>query len=61
VLTLWSGSSGNGTTPTAAPASSAENFQRARLWWWVMLLALAAVVAETALASGYLDTQREEA
>ncbi len=59
VLALWSGSSGNGTTSTAtAPAT--ENFQRAQLWWWVMLLALAAAAAETALASGYLGTQREE-
>jgi hypothetical protein len=30
------------------------------LWWYVMLLALALVVAEPALASGYMGTQREE-
>ncbi|HZP06294.1 MAG TPA: BatA and WFA domain-containing protein [Terracidiphilus sp.] len=61
VLALWSGSSANGTTPAAATAPAEANFQRARLWWWVMLFALAAAVAETALASGYLGTQREEA
>jgi hypothetical protein len=61
VLALWSGSSGNGATQTAASAPVEENFRRASLWWWVMLLALAAAVAETALSSGYLGTQREEA
>lgn len=60
VLALWSGSSGNGAAPTAS-APATENFQRAQLWWYVMLLALAVVIAETALASGYLGTQREEA
>jgi hypothetical protein len=30
------------------------------LWWWVMLLALALLVAESTLASGYMSTQREE-
>jgi len=31
------------------------------LWWYVMLLLLVVALAEAALASGYLGTQREEA
>jgi hypothetical protein len=60
VLALWSGSSGSAATQTATSAPIQENIRRADLWWWVMLLALAAAVAETALSSGYLGTQREE-
>jgi len=30
------------------------------VWWWVMLLLLMAALAESALASRYLGTQREE-
>ena len=38
-----------------------EAKQPVSLWWYVMLLALLAAMAETALASRYLGTQREEA
>jgi Aerotolerance regulator N-terminal/von Willebrand factor type A domain len=60
VLALWSGSSTNRGVERAPAAGVETNFQRARLWWYVMLLALAAAVFETALASGYMGTQREE-
>jgi hypothetical protein len=30
------------------------------LWWYVMLLALIAALAEMAVASRYMGTQREE-
>jgi hypothetical protein len=30
------------------------------LWWYVMLLALVVALAEAAVASGYMATQREE-
>ena len=59
---LWSGS--NNTEPVA-PTASAANIpvkdQPVSLWWYVMLLALLVAIAETALASGYMGTQREDA
>jgi len=39
----------------ATPSKTPQSF-----WWYVMLLVLAAAVAESAVASGYLGTQREE-
>ena len=61
VAALWSGSN-------AAPAGEASNkvtldnqYQPVSLWWYVMLLALLVTLAETALASGYMGTQREDA
>jgi hypothetical protein len=54
---LWSGSSGT----NAAPISATEaRYRPVSLWWYVMLLALAAVLAQIFLASGYMSTQREE-
>jgi len=60
VQQLWSGSSGGGTTATAASTEVEVKYRSISLWWWVMLLALALVAAESALASGYMGTQREE-
>jgi hypothetical protein len=61
VLALWRGNKG-GESPQAASASvpapsgkTPESF-----WWYVMLLVLAAALAESVLASRYLGTQREE-
>jgi hypothetical protein len=60
VLALWQGkgaessqvaSASNPTTPGKTPES---------FWWYVMLLVLAAAIAESVLASRYLGTQREE-
>jgi hypothetical protein len=61
VQQLWSGSNGN-----SAPSQTTVNiddvkFRTVNLWWYVMLLALVVALAETALASRYLGTQREEA
>lgn len=58
---LWSGSSANSAAQTATPVSVQSTFQPVSLWWYVMLIALAAAVAETVLASGYMGTQREDA
>ena len=59
---LWSGSN------TAAPAEAAQSvptnevkYRPMGLWWWVMLLALLVALAETAVSSGYMGTQREDA
>jgi hypothetical protein len=57
VQQLWSGNSGG----TAVPVAAAETkYRPVSLWWYVMLLALAAALAEMAFASGYMGTQREE-
>jgi hypothetical protein len=63
---LWSGSSGAGEfakAPESTPANveNPEKYRSVSLWWYVILLALLVAVAESALASGYMGTPREEA
>jgi hypothetical protein len=58
VLTLWSGA-GAGDAAAAGPEAAAQEQSVSSVWWWVMLLLAITAVAETALASGYLGTQRE--
>jgi hypothetical protein len=58
VLKLWSGSAAAGT-PETATAGAQDERSVSSLWWWVMLLLAITAVAETAVASGYLGTQRE--
>ena len=60
VMQLWSGSSGNETQQAAVPAAMQMKSHRVSLWWYVMLIALITAVAETALASSYMGTQRED-
>lgn len=60
VLALWRGSSPAGAPQTAASAPDDTKFRTVSLWWYVMLLALVAALAQTAVASGYMGTQREE-
>src|SRR5215472_2132991 len=60
VQSLWSGGSGGGPTQVTATASVELKNHPISLWWYVMLLVLVTALAETALASGYLGTQREE-
>ena len=45
---------------TANAAADGPKYRPVSLWWYVMLLALLVAVAETALASGYMGTQRED-
>ena len=60
VLQLWTGT--GGTVPAAERAAAAEESKsRFSLWWYVMLVALAAAVAESIIGANYLGTQREEA
>ena len=61
VQDLWSGVSASRGTQPAGSAAVQVKARPASLWWYVMLLALVVALAETALASGYLGTQREEA
>jgi hypothetical protein len=48
-------SSGTASSDPAMPNKTPQSF-----WWYVMLLVFAAALAESALASRYLGTQREE-
>ena len=61
LLALWSGSSaGAGPPQSTTVATDQSSYRVQTLWWWVMLLALLVAVSETALASRYLGTLREE-
>src|SRR5580693_8362049 len=60
VLALWQGKSGQTSQEASAPGTAGPQKTPQSLWWYVMLLALAFAVAESALASCYLGTQREE-
>ena len=60
VQKLWSGSAGSGSAPAEAASSQGEGYRSVSLWWYVMLLALVVALAETAFASRYMGTQREE-
>ncbi len=60
VQQLWSGSNRAEPAKTTAIESGEAKYTPVSLWWWVMLLALAVTAAETALASRYMGTQREE-
>ncbi|HEV2136103.1 MAG TPA: BatA and WFA domain-containing protein [Terracidiphilus sp.] len=60
VQDLWSGNAGNRATDSATPSSAQARSHKVSLWWYVMLLALITAIAETALASRYMGTQREE-
>jgi hypothetical protein len=60
-LALWRGNSGTGAAAQGAAGGSAqEQTQPFRLWWYIMLLVLAAVIAESLLADRYLGAQHQE-
>jgi hypothetical protein len=61
VLALWQGKGGATSQEAASPASAATRKTPQSLWWYVMLLGFAFALAESALASRYLGTLREEA
>jgi len=61
VLALWQGKREQTSQQASAPGAPAtQNKVPQSLWWYVMLLVFAAAVAESALASRYLGTAREE-
>ena len=64
VLALWVGNGGQSSQQASAPGQPASPATPSRtaqsLWWYVMLLVLAAAVAESVLASRYLGTLRQE-
>ena len=57
VLKLWSGAAASPAETQTAGTEEQQNVSR--LWWWIMLLLALTAVAETALASRYLGTERE--
>jgi hypothetical protein len=60
VQRLWSGSAATGAAPTETASTTKEKYRPISLWWYVMLLAFITALAETAFASRYMGTQREE-
>ena len=60
VLALWQGKGGESSQAASAPNPATPGKTPQSFWWYVMLLVLAAAVAESVLASRYLGTQREE-
>jgi len=60
VLALWRGKGGESSQGALVPGAATPSKTPQSFWWYVMLLVLAAAVAESAVASGYLGTQREE-
>jgi hypothetical protein len=61
VLALWSGASGNAAPQPPGASPGAAKYRIQNLWWYVILLALVAALVQTALASGTMGAQREEA
>ena len=60
VLALWQGKQEQSPQAASAPGAAATRKIPQTLWWYVMMLVLASAVAESALASRYLGTTREE-
>ncbi|MFP5207175.1 MAG: BatA domain-containing protein [Acidobacteriota bacterium] len=61
VQQLWVGSSAHAASQMAGNAAHGDTRQPFSLWWYAMLAALLTALAEAALASRTLGTQREEA
>ncbi len=59
VLALWQGKGSEASQAKSAPAAAPRKIPEA-IWWYVMLLLFASAIAESVIASRYLDTQREE-
>jgi hypothetical protein len=60
VQQLWSGRKSGAPKQADKIAVADAKSRPISLWWYVMLLALLVALAETAVASGYMGTQREE-
>jgi hypothetical protein len=59
-LSLWRGNSGAGAAQASAAGQAQEQTRPYSLWWYIMLLVLAAAIAESLLADQYLGTQQQE-
>ncbi|MGB6946653.1 MAG: VWA domain-containing protein [Bryobacteraceae bacterium] len=60
VLALWRGNGGQASQQASASAPPTPGKIPQTVWWYVLLLAFAAAISESALASRYLGTQRDE-
>ncbi len=60
VQRLWSGNAATAALPADTAATAEQKYRPLSLWWYVILLAFLTTLAETAFASRYLGTQREE-
>ena len=60
VLALWQGKRDQGTQDASLAGGTTSRKTAQSLWWYVMLLAMTAALAESALASRYLGTARED-
>jgi hypothetical protein len=58
-LSLWRGNPG-GNASQAAAGPSQEQTKPYSVWWYIMILVLAAALAESLLASRYLGVQQQE-
>ena len=60
-LALWRGNSGEPSAQAGTAGGTAqEQTQPYRLWWYIMLLVLAAAIAESLLANRYLRASQQE-
>jgi hypothetical protein len=60
VLALWQGSPKSSESAVATDGRAPKEHEPFSVWWYIMLLVLAAALAESWLASRYLGTRREE-
>jgi len=58
-LKLWTGATAQPESPVTGQEQQQSQQGGSHVWWWIMLLAAITAVAETAVASGYLGTERE--
>jgi hypothetical protein len=59
-LALWRGNSGGGATQASTASQTQEQTKPFSVWWYIMILVLAAAVAESFLADQYLGVQQQE-
>jgi len=59
-LALWRGNPGGSTTQAATASQTQEQTKPFSVWWYIMVLVLAAAVAESFLADQYLGVQQQE-
>ena len=60
VLSLWQGKGAQSAQDTQPGGAAAPRKTPQSLWWYVMIFVFASALIESALASRYLGTQREE-
>jgi hypothetical protein len=59
-LALWRGNSGTAPAQSAVAGQAQEQTRPYSVWWYIMLIALAAALAESLLADRYLGVQQQE-